>query len=183
MRFWQCLVDSATALKQTAVLTKAALLTAVYVLLHTFTTIVVTATMQIRFSPLALAVTGILYGPVVGAISGGIGDLIKCLIRPTGGFFFGFTFGEMVRGFLYGLILHNQKPTVLRVLLAVVCSKIVVDFFMTSLWLAMMGNGAYLVLLASRAVSVLIMIPVEFGLLYGSLKMMERTKLLTKLQA
>lgn len=180
MSIFKRVADSAHALKTTAVLTGTSLLTAIYVVLHSFTTIVVNAVIQIRFSPLALALTGALYGPVAAGLSGVVGDLIKCVVRPTGGFFPGFTFGEFVRGFIYGLILYKRKPTALRVAAATVCSCVVVDFFLTTLWLTMMGNGAFFALLVTRIVKILIMIPIEFALVYSALKISERANLFTR---
>lgn len=174
------IADSAHALKTTAVLTGTSLLTAIYVVLHAFTTIVVNAVIQIRFSPLALALTGALYGPIAAGLSGAVGDLIKCIVRPTGAFFPGFTLGEFVRGFIYGIILYKRKPTALRVAAATICSCVVVDFVLTTLWLTMMGNGAFFALLVTRILKIVIMIPIEFVMVYGALKVAERTKVFTR---
>lgn len=161
--------SSAKELKNTVTLTTTAMLTGLYVVLHTFTTIVVNAFLQLRFSGIALAMVGGLYGPVVGAISGGVGDLLKTLIRPTGGFFPGFTLGEMVRGAIYGFFLYQKKPTIWRVFFASFTSVFVCDFLLTTLWLTMLGNGAFAALLVSRTLRCVMMVPIETILVYGSM--------------
>lgn len=178
MSIFRSIRQSTQALKQTATLTGTALLTAIYVVLHAATTIVINAVVQIRFSPVALAVAGAMYGPVAAGLAGAVGDILKCLVRPTGAFFFGFTLGEFVRGFIYGLFLYQKKPTALRVLAATVTSAIVVDFFLTALWLTMMGNGALIALLIARGLKVIVMCGIEYGLVYGFLKVAQRARVL-----
>lgn len=170
---------SALELKNVASLTVTAMLTALYVVLHTFTTIVITPFLQLRFSPVALAMTGALYGPVVGGIAGAVGDILKTLIRPTGGFFPGFTVGEFLRGFIYGLFLYKKQPTFLRVLFATITSCVVVDFFLTTMWLAMMGVGAFVPLLMSRVLKVIILIPIETFLVFGAVKLTKKVMIRT----
>lgn len=174
--FLSTIRSSAKELQKTVCVTTTAMLTGLYVVLHTFTTIVINAVLQLRFSGIALAMIGALYGPVAGALSGGIGDLLKCVIRPTGGFFPGFTLAEMIRGAIYGFFLYKKKPTALRVFLACFCSCFVCDFILTTLWLTMMGNGAFLALLLSRALRCAIMVPIEFVLVYGSMQAVVRVR-------
>lgn len=44
-----------------------------------------------------------LFGPVVGGIMGGIGDILKFLIKPTGPYFFGYTLNAMLGPVIYGI--------------------------------------------------------------------------------
>lgn len=177
-KFLNSIQASAKELKNTTSLTVTAMLTALYVVLHAFTTIVVTAFIQIRFSSVALAMIGGLYGPVVGATAGAVGDILKNVVRPTGAFFPGFTFGEAARGFIYGLFLYKKTPSFWRVCLASFCSCLVVDLFLTTLWLTMMGvnGGIYIPLLIARLPKVAIMFPIETILVFSSLKLTTRIR-------
>lgn len=174
--FLSIIRSSAKELKSTVTVTTTAMLTALYVVLHTFTTIVINAFLQLRFSGMALALVGGLYGPVAGALSGGIGDLLKCIIRPTGGFFPGFTLAEMLRGAIYGFFLYKKKPTLLRVLAASFTSCLICDFILTTLWLTMMGNGAFFPLLLSRALRCAIMVPIETLMIFASMQALGRVR-------
>lgn len=176
--FFSLIKESALELKNTISLTVTAMLTALYVVLHTFTTIVVSAMIEIRFSGVALALIGSLYGPVVGGVAGAVGDVLKFFIRPTGsGFFPGFTLGEFLRGFIYGVFLYKKQPTLWRVVAANLVNAIVVDFFLTALWLLMMGVNSYPVLLLVRLPKVLVLFVVYTVLTYGALKLTKRVRI------
>lgn len=177
--FFSLIKESALELKNTISLTVTAMLTALYVVLHTFTTIVVSAIIEIRFSGVALAMIGSLYGPVVGGVAGAVGDVLKCLIRPTGSFFPGFTLNEFLRGFIYGAFLYKKQPTLWRVMTASFINALVVDFFLTPLWLTMMGlaQSAYPAMLLARLPKVLVMFVVDTALTYGALKLTKRVRI------
>ena len=73
------------------------MLVALDVLLDFFR-IVISNFLEIGFSFLAIAAAGMLYGPLVGALVGGLGDLIEYVLRPSGAFFFGFTLNKILLG-------------------------------------------------------------------------------------
>ena len=50
-----------------------------------------------------------LFGPVVGGIMGGVADIIKYLLKPTGPFFFGFTFNAILGAVIYGVMLYKSR--------------------------------------------------------------------------
>ena len=59
-----------------------------------------------------------LFGPVAGAVYGGVLDLVKYVVKPTGAFFPGFTLNAMLGGVLYGTILYRKPLTFRRALWA-----------------------------------------------------------------
>jgi len=177
---WKSIRLSADELKNTVTVTTTAMLTGLYVVLHTFTTIVLNAFLQLRFSGMALALIGVLYGPVPAALAGGIGDLLKCVIRPTGAFFPGFTLSEIIRGFLFGLFFYRKKVTFRRALIASAVTCVICDLFLATFWLTIMGNGAFGALLVSRLLRCVLMIPVETVIIYGSLGAVKRVRTVSK---
>ncbi len=61
--------------------------------------------LRISFGSIPIYVTGILFGPIAGGLSGAIADLIGYLMNPMGGAYFpGFTLSAVIRGALPGLI-------------------------------------------------------------------------------
>ena len=86
-KFVQSIRSSSRDMKQVRVLAGAAMLLALSVIIDTFT-IRVSDALRIGFSFLPLALTGYLYGPVVGAVSGLAGDLIKYFLYSYGEPFF-----------------------------------------------------------------------------------------------
>ena len=77
-------------LKDVRVLTGAAMLLAVSVILSFFK-IPLTEVMEIRFANIPVAVAGMLFGPGVGGAVGALSDILGYVVRPTGPYFPGFT--------------------------------------------------------------------------------------------
>ena len=83
-----------------------ALLTALYVVLERFLSINMW-NMRIGFAFIALALSGMLYGPVAAGLVGAAGDILGMLLFPTGPYFPGFT----LNAFLTGAVYHNEENT------------------------------------------------------------------------
>lgn len=168
--------SSAKELSSTVTLTVTAMLTALNVILHSVTTIVINNFLQIRFSYLAVASIGFLYGPVVGGLAGALGDIIKYVVRPTGAFFPGFTLNEFIAGFLFGAILYKKPITIKRAFFAKFSVMVTVNLILTPLWLSMMYGKAFMVIMAGRIIKELIMLPIETALLYLCIKAVTKAK-------
>ena len=79
-----------SGLKNVRVLTGAAMLLAIAVILSFFK-IPLTEVMEIRFANIPVAVAGMLFGPGVGGAVGALSDILGYAVRPTGPYFPGFT--------------------------------------------------------------------------------------------
>nr|WP_319487488.1 folate family ECF transporter S component [uncultured Caproiciproducens sp.] len=137
-------------------------------------TVVISNVLQIRFSFLTVAASGMLYGPVVGGIVGAVGDIVNYMFRPSGPFFPGFTLNAIITGFIYGLILYKKPVTIWRVLAANTIIMILVNFLLNSLWLSMMYGQAFLAVLSVRIVTNLILLPINVALLYTLTKFIQK---------
>ena len=102
--------DSAKEFKNLKSVVTAALLVAVHTVMAVFLSITVTQSLRISISFLTNVVTGALFGPIVGMLCGGIGDIVQYIIKPTGAYFPGFTISAMLSGFIYGLAYYNRFP-------------------------------------------------------------------------
>lgn len=87
---------------------------ALFILLSYFN-ISITAIVEIRLGYFALAVSGMIGGPLMGLTVGCLGDLLKMLIVPgQGSFFPGFTMCYAFMGMCYGFIFYKRQITVIR---------------------------------------------------------------------
>ena len=96
------------SLRDIRTITGSALMIALAVIIDFFR-IVFSNIMEISFSFLALALTGMLYGPLIGGVVGGVSDIIQYIVRPSGPFFPGFTLNNILSGVIFGLFLYKQK--------------------------------------------------------------------------
>lgn len=103
----QQFVDSWHELRKTKVMAVAAMLIAIGVILGFFS-VQLTEFIRIGFSGIPNELASMLFGPVVGGIMGGIGDILKFLIKPTGPYFFGYTLNAMLGPVIYGIFLSSS---------------------------------------------------------------------------
>ena len=148
---------SGRELKDLRSLTGGSMLAALNVILNQFT-IFFTQYLRLSFTFLAIAASGMLYGPVLTGSIGAIVDILKYFTRNDGGAFFpGFTINEFISGFLYGVFLYKKHVT-----------------------LATKSNGIAITVEPISAYSMIknvVMLPIETGLLYVVLKKVSELRL------
>ncbi len=178
-------ISSAKELKSTRNLVICAMMAALAIVLSYTTSFYITPTIKVGFSGLPNRLVDFMFGPVVGTMFGGIMDVLKFLIKPDGGFFFGYTLTAMVGGFIYGLFYYRLQiktpehaaeltgkekfkawvmvnlKTILLIFIANALVKIICNIGMNTLWTSMMSGKAWLALIPSRLVKNLIQIPVD----------------------
>lgn len=153
-------------------LTGAAMLAALTVVLDRLLTWQVSSRLEIGFSFLAVAVSGYLYGPWLAGMAGVVVDLVSYFLRPNGDFFFGFVLNEFLLGFIYGCWFYKKKVTLVRTFCACLTVVLVLNLCLTPLWLHIMYGNTEL-LSAWRLVKNLIKLPIDTGLLFLLLKVVE----------
>lgn len=142
------------------------LLAALAIILGTVATINIGPYLRIGFSGIPNRIVEFLFGPVTGCLFGGALDLLKFVIKPTGPYFFGFTFNAMISGVIYGAILYKQPVSIKRILVAEFLIKTIVNCGFGTLWLSMLYGDAFLVLLPARAIKNAVALPVDSTILY-----------------
>lgn len=170
-----CFKDSFREVKKPTSLTATAMLTELAVVLG-FYAIQLTPAIKISFAFLANELTALLFGPVMGAMMGGIADILKFIVKPTGAFFPGFTLNAILAGVIYGMILYKKPVRLSRIIIAKAITAILIDLFLTSLWINIMYGTPYIAILTTRITKELIMFPIEVALFYSSAKLLEKTK-------
>lgn len=144
----------------------AGLLIGMYVILNYWLSIPLTPTLIIKFGFLPLSFMSMLIGPLFSGIGAALGDVIGAMSFPQGPFFFGFTVSAFVTGIIYGLILYKKPKTILRILAAVACVTLLVDFGLNTYWLTLLYGDGFFVLLPGRIIKGLAMVPVQVAVIY-----------------
>ncbi len=125
-----------------------------------------TPIIRIGFGFIPIAFSAILFGPVVGGLTGAISDVIGMLIFPAGAYFPGFTLSAFLGGVIYGLFLHKRQVTVINVALSVLVITLFVDLGLNTLWLSMITGKAAFVLLIPRLYKSAIMLPIQTAAIF-----------------
>ena len=169
-RYTECSSDAFQQLKITHNLVLCGLMAALAVVLNYTTSIFITPNIRIGFSGLPNRVVEYLFGPCIGAIFGGMLDILKYLLKPDGGaFFFGYTFNVMVAGIIYGTILYRRPVRLWRIFIAEFLTKAIVNCGLNTLWLAVMNGNAFLAILPARVIKNIIMLPIDTAILFFTL--------------
>lgn len=109
MAFFGIFKKSAMELKSVRCIVVTALLIALELAIKSLT-ITITTDLKISFAFLAKACIGMLYGPTVGFLAGGISDVVSFFLKPqSGSFSILFTLQECLAGMLYGLFLYKLR--------------------------------------------------------------------------
>jgi len=169
-RYTECSSDAFQQLKITHNLVLCGLMAALAVVLNYTTSIFITPNIRIGFSGLPNRVVEYLFGPCIGAVFGGMLDILKYLLKPDGGaFFFGYTFNVMVAGVIYGTILYRRPVRLWRIFIAEFLTKAIVNCGLNTLWLAVMNGNAFLAILPARVIKNIIMLPIDTAILFFTL--------------
>lgn len=150
------------------------LMAALAVVLSLVASIDVGPYIRIGFSGLPNRVVECLFGPVAGCLFGGMLDVLKYILKPSGPFFFGFTFNVMLAGLIYGTILYRKPVTVMRVVAAEFLTKAVVNCLLNTLWISMLYGKGFFALLPLRLLKNAIMLPIDSCILYFTLTYMKK---------
>ena len=139
-----------------------------------------TSILSIGFTFVPLMLSGIILGWKYSCVIAALADLIGALLFPFGSFFIGYTISAFLTGLVYGLCLYRKgdfvvdKKFVIRLIMAILIVTIFINGGLNTLWLVMKTKTAFLVILPTRIIKQLIMIPVMF------ITIISLTKLLTK---
>ncbi|MDO5132356.1 MAG: folate family ECF transporter S component [Eubacteriales bacterium] len=151
-------------LKDVRVLAGTGMLSAIAIVLGFFK-VPLTQLIELRFATLPVAVAGYLFGPVCAGLVGLVADVGGYLVHPTGPFFPGFTVTSIISGIIFGCMLYNKKPTVQRIFAAQIIYTLICGILLNSLWLSILYGRGFLVVLGTRLVKELVMIPVNTAML------------------
>lgn len=119
--------------------------------------------LRISFGEIPIMLSGILFGPVAGAVTGVAADLIGYAINSHGGAFFpGFTLTAALTGIIPGLLLFRRMkdPQWWQVGLTVLVTDLITGVFLNTLWLTIMFGQGFFILLPARLLVRLVTLPI-----------------------
>ena len=155
-------------------LVRIALLVAVEILLSRFLSIS-TPVVKIGFAFVPIALCGMLYGPLPTAAAAALADFLGAVLFPIGAYFPGFTLTAFLTGLVFGACLHRGRFERRRnIVLAVVLNCAVLGLLLNTLWISVLYGTPYPVLLPTRVLQYVILIPVQLSVLcvLGSRRLM-----------
>ena len=156
-----------------------ALLIAVGVVLGRLVPVLSVWNTKIEFSFVAVMLAACIAGPVGGMVTGALIDFIGAILLPTGPYFPGFTATAALTGLVFGLLLY-KKCNLGRIVIAVLSTQIVCSFLLNTLFISILYTKAFTVLLATRAIQVVVMSVIEIvfaELVLDRAKLVQRIKL------
>lgn len=148
-----------------------ALLVSIYVVFVRIIS-VETLTFRFDFGFVALALASVLFGPLVGGITGVLGDVVGIMIFSRGLPYFPlFTVNAFIYGMTYGVFLYKKPNSFKRVICCVAFETIVVNLALTTVWLyiynmLIMGNTiSFLIIITNRLATAALLVPIKiFGI-------------------
>lgn len=187
--------SSAREMKNLRSVILAALLLAIHTILSVLTSIQVTESLKISISFIANALTGCLFGPTVALINGALGDLLQFMIKPTGGFFFGWTLNAALASMIYGMFFYGKLPRraaameetdgrkpflmrflgldlkfFLRTLIAITLVNLLVNSLLGTYWCMLLYGKHFMVYFTPRFIKNLVQIPINTLMTYYALR-------------
>lgn len=159
----------------------AAFLTALSIVLTRFLSVMFPE-VRIGLGRVPLTLSGLLFGPLLGGISGAAADLVGMLLFPTGAYHPGFTISSMLDGLIPGLLAvyfrNNTRKgnpyTLLRIFLVQLITIVLNSVILNTLWLTQYLGRGYLLILPARVINALVNLPIQTFLVYKILEYKSR---------
>lgn len=121
-----------------------------------------TIKLSVEHVPIILA--GLFFGPLAGAITGFVYDIVGANLIPGGSYFPGITFSAMLLGVIPALLKPKliKSGSFLNIFSIVIITEVIVSMFFNSIWLSMLygisfGTPQFTGLVISRIITYLIM--------------------------
>lgn len=132
-------------------------------------------TIKLTLEHVPVILSGLLFGPFAGAITGFVYDLVGANLIPGGTYFPGITFSAMLVGLIPALLKGKllRKGSFLNILSIVLITEIIASMLFNTYWLSILYGAPFTALLLPRVITYLCMSFVYATIiyfLYGRLK-------------
>jgi len=136
-------------------------------------------TVRISLGNIPIILAGLILGPVAGAATGIVADLVGATMFSALGYFPGFTLSAALVGFLPGILKRYFKnPGKYSNILAIVfITELITSIGLNTLWLSILSHVNYFVLMVPRAGINLIMMLLYSWIIFILLKRLNRINL------
>lgn len=102
------------------------------------------SSLRFGLTDLPVILSGVLFGPLIGMMSGFVSDILGFIIAPGGPYFFGFTLNKMVTGFIPGFVFYYMRNKTW------INQELIKKFNMILLVLSVLGGAFYLNVVAAQ---------------------------------
>lgn len=120
-----------------------------------------TPVMKIGFGFAAVAVSGLLYGPVWAMLTAALGDFVGSILFPVGPFFPGFTLTAALTGLIFGLFIYQKQGSVWRPVMASFLNCLLITLIANTALIAYISGADFGPLFVTRIVQFFVMFPVQ----------------------
>lgn len=164
----------------------AAFLAALSIVLTRFLSVILPiaglSTIRIGFGRAPIVMSGLLFGPMLGGLTGAAADLIGVLINPMGTYHPGFTLSAIIDGVIPGLLAIWYKKRVVRGNYITIRRVFTVEFILTivnsiilnTLWLTQLLGRGYMILLPARLANAVINLPIQTIVIYTIIRYLNK---------
>ena len=131
---------------------------------------------KIGFTFTTIFIAGYFYGPLGGALIGGLGDFLGAMLFPIGPYFYGFTVTAILTGLLFGFLLRKQYGMP-QMILAAGINEFGLSLFLNTYWIHKLYKANYWALFSTRIFQCVVIFAVElvvFSLFKKYLPALER---------
>ena len=133
-------------------------------------------TIGFAFAPIMLS--AIILGWKHSTLIATLADIIGALLFPTGSFFFGFTITSLLTGLVYGLVLYKKpfkidKNFIIRLVISTLIVCAILNGVLNTIWIIMITKGASKIIITTRVLKQLVMVPVQILTILGLTKLLE----------
>ena len=144
-----------------------AILLALLIILSRFLSIK-TPIVKISFGFVPTMLCAVWLGPKWTILLNVLGDVIGATLFPTGPYFVGYTISTAVAALIYGLLLYKKESGsytnlqfMIRLIISSTLVAVISNMGLNTLWLVITTGKAFWVLLSTRIVNQLVMIPIH----------------------
>lgn len=130
--------------------------------------------LRVSFGFITLPIVTMLFGPLVGCVSGILQDLVSFILRPTGGYLFTLTLNVGISGMIYGVMLYKKRITFWRIFITKLIIIVVVNIILNSIGLAPTVGSGLVGILPSRVIKNIILLPIQSVIVYAILKTVDK---------
>ena len=177
----QQFVDSWHELRKTKVMAVAAMLIAIGVILGFFS-VQLTEFIRMVFPVFLMSWHRCCSVRWLAGIMGGIGDILKFLIKPTGPYFFGYTLNAMLGPVIYGIFFYHRPIQLGRVVAAKITVALLVNLLLGTWWLTILYGKGFLAILPARFIKQVVSVPIDSVIFYVLAKTLERSKAISMIK-
>lgn len=124
-----------------------------------------TPIVRIGFTFIPIALSAIMFGPLLAGITAALADVVGMILFPAGVYFPGFTFSAFLRGAIFGWFLYKKPNSLWRICMPVFIITLVVNLGLDTVWLWMLTGKGIFGLLPARILKCLIMFPIQIVLI------------------